>query len=105
MQTSQEKDWSKFKAKTDNISEMNTLRNFFEGSCVATLGALEKPNGTLTEPGQPTFDFLMQAHFPSGCEITDAPYDYTKSVTLQEIQSTNIEWITPELAGIWYRIL
>ena len=66
---SQEKDWSKFKAKTDNISEMNTLRKIFEGSCVATPGALEKPDGTLTEPGQPTLDFLMQAHFPSGCEI------------------------------------
>ena len=101
---SQEKDWSKFKAKTDNISEMNTLRNFFEGSCVATLGALEKPDGTLTEPGQPTLDFLMQAHFPSGCEITDAPYDYTKSVTLQEIQSTNIEWITPELIQTVFKL-
>ena len=41
---SQEKDWSKFKAKTDNISEMNTLRKIFEGSCVATLGALVKPD-------------------------------------------------------------
>ena len=37
------------KAKTDNISEMNMLRKIFEGSCVATLGALEKPDGTLME--------------------------------------------------------
>ena len=59
--------------------------------------ALEKPDGTLTEPGQPTLDFLMQAHFPSGSKITETPYDYTKSVTLQEVQSTDIEWITTDL--------
>ena len=46
----------------------------------------------------------MQAHFPSGCEITDAPYDYTKSVTLQEIQSTNIDWITPELIQTVFKL-
>ena len=46
----------------------------------------------------------MQAHFPSGREITDAPYDYTKSVTLQEIQSTNIEWITPELIQTVFKL-
>ena len=45
--------------------------------------SLEKPDGTLTEPGQPTLDFLMQAHFPSGCEITETPYDYTKSISIQ----------------------
>ena len=39
----------------------------------------------------------MQAHFPSGREITEKPYDYTKSITLQEIQNTNMDWITPEL--------
>ena len=75
---------------------MNTLRKIFEGSCVATLGALEKPDGTFTEPGLPTLDFLMKAHFPSGCTITDVPYDYGKHITLQEIHNTNIDWITPE---------
>ena len=39
----------------------------------------------------------MKAHFPSGCTITDVPYDYGKDITLQEIHNTNIDWITPEL--------
>ena len=83
---------------------MNTLRKIFEGSCVATLGALEKPDGTLTEPGQPTLDFLMQAHFPAGCEITETPYNHTKSITLQELQSMEIDWITPELIKTVFKL-
>ena len=46
----------------------------------------------------------MQAHFPSGREITETPYDYTKSVTLQELQSTKIEWITPELIKTVFKL-
>ena len=83
---------------------MNTLTKIFEGSCVATLGALEKPDGTLTEPGQPTLDFLMQAHFPSGGKITETPYDYTKSVTLQELQNTKMDWITPDLIKTVFKL-
>ena len=100
----QDKVLNKFKTKTENIKEMNTLRKIFEGSCVATLGALEKPDGTLTEPGQPTLDFLMQAHFPSGSEITETPYNYTKSITLQELQSLNMDWITPELIKTVFKL-
>ena len=74
---SQDKDWSKFKAKTDSIKEMNTIRKIFKGSCVAMLVALEK----LDEPELPTLDFLMKAHFPSGCTITDIPYDYGKHIS------------------------
>ena len=46
----------------------------------------------------------MQAHFPSGSEITETPYDFTKSITLQELQSTNIDWITPELIKTVFKL-
>ena len=83
---------------------MNTLRNFFEGSCVATLGALEKPDGTLTEPGSPTLEFLMKAYFPSGCEITNNAYNYDRQLELEEIRNTNINWITPELIQTVFKL-
>jgi len=46
----------------------------------------------------------MQAHFPSGCEITETPYDYTKSISLQELQSIDMDWITPELIKTVFKL-
>ena len=93
----QNKSWNKFKAKPEDIKEMNTLRKIFEGSCLAFLGTLEKPVGTLTEPGLPTLNFLLKSHFPSEGEIRNHQYNYDKQVSLTEIQNTDIDWITPEL--------
>ena len=53
----------------DNINDMKTLRKLFEGSNIAALVAFEKPDGTLTDPGKPTLDFILETHFPSGRSI------------------------------------
>ena len=46
----------------------------------------------------------MQAHFPSGTEITETPYNYTKRITLQELQNINMDWITPELIKTVFKL-
>ena len=101
---SQEKDWNRFKHKTGNIQEMNTLRKKIEGSSVASLGALEKADGTLTEPGLPTLDFLLKSHFPSGTEIQNIQYNFDNRISLQEIHNTNIDWISPELIQAVFKL-
>ena len=102
--TIKEKDWNIFKFKPKDVKEMNTLRKIFEGSCFATLGALKKPDGTLTEPGLHTLNFLLKSHFPTGEEIEEKPYNYEKQITLSEIKSTEMDWITPELITTVFKL-
>ena len=76
---------------------MNTLRKIFEGFCMASLGTLEKTDGSLMEPGLPTLNFLLESHFPNSCEIKDYQYNFDKQISLTEIRNNNMDWITSEL--------
>ena len=60
-------DWKDFNAKHDSNDSINTLRKILEKSKKNnnSLGVLEKLDGTSTDPGIDTLEFLMKSHFPS----------------------------------------
>ena len=47
----QTKGWNEFTDSTDSFDKMNVLKNIFEGKSSEKLGTLEKPDGSLTDPG------------------------------------------------------
>ena len=71
--TKRKKDCLKAKSKTggdfntnqDSTESINTLRKILEKREKKSLGVLEKPDGTVTDPGIDTLEFLMKSHFPS----------------------------------------
>ena len=79
---SQDKDWNIFKSKPEDIKETNNLRKIFEGLCITTIRAFEKPNGT--EPGLHTLNFLLKSHCPTGEEIKEKPNNYEKQILNQK---------------------
>ena len=64
----------------------------------------QKPDGTLTEPGLHTLNFLLKSHFPTGEEIKEKPYNYEKQITLSEIENTEMDWIMPELITTVFKL-
>lgn len=58
-------DWRNFNTKQNSTESINILQKILERKKENTLGVLEKPDGTSTNPGQDTIEFLMKSHFPS----------------------------------------
>ena len=83
-------DWRDFNTKQDSTESINTLRKILEKRKNNSLGVLEKPDGTATDPGIDTLEFLMKSHFPS---ITP-PLPVTQKdvkISTATINSTDIE--------------
>ena len=69
------KSWEDYKEKIGSIEEMNRFRKVIEKRLNIQMGALERPDGTLTEPGKDTLTHLMQTHFQHATELKNTEYD------------------------------
>ena len=58
-------DWRDFNTKQDSTESINTLRKILEKKKQNTLGVLQKPDGSTTNPGSDTLEYLTKAHFPT----------------------------------------
>ena len=58
-------DWRDFNTKQNSTESINTLRKKLEKNKSNTLGVLENQDGSSTNPGYDTLEYLMQSHFPS----------------------------------------
>ena len=69
-------DWKQGVEKQSSLESINKLRKILEFNNKQTLGILLKEDGSYTEPGQDTLDYLLKTHFPA---ITDTqPTEYTE---------------------------
>ena len=50
--------WADYKEKINSVEAANTFRKIVEGSTRHTLGTLEKPDGTITQPGSDTLSII-----------------------------------------------
>ena len=66
-----------------------------EGSTRQTLGTLEKPDGSITQPDSDTLEYLLTQHFPSATPVKPTVYS-NKKVSRAEIMDYKPDWITPE---------
>ena len=89
------RDWQQFVEKTDSLDAMNTLRKILEKTSRNSLGVLVKPDGTITEPGEDTLEYLLQAHFPSLEPLAPTVHSDQKIQTAK-INATNIPGFTEE---------
>ena len=85
-------DWRKFVEKTSDLSDMNTLRKILQRGRQTTLGILKKPDGSLTNPGKDTLNYLLHAHYPSLEPLSETQHSSTKLAT-SLINSTHIPGI------------
>ena len=70
--------WAEYKEKINSVEAANTFRKIVEGSTRHTLGTLEKPDGSITEPGSDTLEYLLTQHFPSATPIKTTTYNDKK---------------------------
>ena len=68
-------DWKTFLKDQDSIESINKLRKILEKNTSHTLGILTKEDGSTTDPGNDTLEYLMRAHFPSITKLK--PTEYT----------------------------
>ena len=59
------------------------------------MGTLEKPDGTITQPGSDTLEYLLTQHFPSATAVKPTNYSNNK-ITRTEILNYKPDWITTE---------
>ena len=82
-------DWKDFNTKQNSTESINILRKILERKKSNRLGVLEKPDGTSTNPGRDTLEFLMQSHFPSITPPKPIEHKNTK-ISTAAINSTDI---------------
>ena len=85
-----EQDWKDFNTKQNSTESINILRKILERKKSNTLGVLEKPDGSSTNPGHDTLEFLMQSHFPSITPPKQMVHKDTK-ISTATINSTVID--------------
>ena len=87
--------WAYYKEKINSVEAANTFRKIIESSTRHTLGTLEKTDGTITEPGTETLEYLLTQHFPSSTPVKPTDYN-NRSITREEINAFQPDWVTPE---------
>ena len=58
------------------------------------MGTLEKPDGSITEPGPDTLQHLTNVHFGEATKHQTTKYDDSKYITLDKINDWNPDWIS-----------
>ena len=86
------------KLKKNSIGKHAIKPKQLTGNVQHSLGTLTKPDGTTTEPGQDTLEYLLRAHFPSITEIKPTEYTELKIQTC-EIMKREIQWILIDKIG------
>ena len=87
--------WRNFQTKIDDIQSMNTYRKIIEGNTKGTLGTLTKPDGSTTDPGGDTLDYLLQVYFKTGTPIQNTKFE-KRTINKRDVLSWECEWITVE---------
>ena len=94
------KDWETFNTEQDSTESINMLRKILEKRKQNTLGVLQKKDGTTTNPGADTLEYLMKSHFPSLTPPTPVTHTDTKIKT-STINKTHINGLDMEnLEGV-----
>ena len=55
--------WEDYKEGIDSIEDMNRFRKVIEQKIHVSMGALEKPDGSITDPGIDTLTHQKNTHF------------------------------------------
>ena len=58
IQKTRNRSWDDYKEKIDSIEGINKFRKIIEKHVSTKIGTLEKPDGSLTDPGQDTLEHL-----------------------------------------------
>ena len=85
--------WHDFQTTIDSNSEANVLRKIIEGSPQANLGALLKPDGTMTEPGEETIQQLVKCHVVGATDLKPTQYSNVK-ITKTELLNWDEDIVT-----------
>ena len=54
---------------------MNRFRKVIEKKLNIQMGALERPDGTITDPGKEILEHLIETHFNQATELKNTIYD------------------------------
>ena len=81
-------DWKDFNIRQNSTDSLNILRKILERKNTNTLGVMEKPDRTTTNPGYDTLEYLMKSHFPS---ITPPKPVEHKPTKISTASSTEID--------------
>ena len=73
---------------------MNKFRKTIERRINIQIGALEKQDGSITEPGKDTLEYLASSHFSAATELKSTNYDVSKKVSKSEVIKWTPDWVT-----------
>lgn len=87
--------WRNFQTGIDSIQSMNTYRKIIEGNKKAMLGTLTREDGSITNPGSETIEYLLKAHFRNSTPVMPTCYS-KRTITKKEVERWDCDWLTEE---------
>ena len=89
--------WREFVSSTENIKHMSRLNKILRFESRRTVNIFDKGDGTYTNPGTDSLQFLAQTHFPQASPIDHVKYDSKSKVPMFAIEAAFSDWINPTL--------
>jgi len=79
----------------NSLEAMNKFRKIAENKTNKRIGTLEKPDGTITKPGEETINYLIKTHFPEATDLKATQYNEL-TVDYEWLLNWDPDWITYE---------
>ena len=89
------KDWMGFVEGQQTMESINKLCKILEANKKHMLGVMKRDDGSHTEPGCDTLQYLLKAHFPSMKNTKNTVYTEDR-VETHKINKLDVAWITKD---------
>ena len=93
MEKARKASWEDYKEKIDSIEEMNKFRKNIERHLNIQMGTLEKPDGSITDPGIDTLDHLTSIHFAQATKLKKTTFT-NKLIMKTDVEDWKPDWIS-----------
>ena len=87
------KSWYCYTEGMDEAKEVARMTKFLRGDERKMVSLLERPDGSVTDPGSDTILELSRAHFPNATDEIQTTYSSVNNTVLQDIKDAFKDWI------------
>ena len=96
-QNDRNKAWRKYKESLQSEKDMASLAKMAQRQERRDINVLVREDGSVTEPGQDTMEYLTSTHFPAATEKKHVTYNNRRNCSSEEIEKKYTDWITMPL--------
>ena len=89
--------WREYKEGLQTQKDMASLVRLAQRQERRDINTLQRPDGTMTDPGKETADVLTRTHFPAATNLIHVTYNNRRNCSTAELKDKYNDWVNPHL--------